>query len=516
MYFVKYGSEYLHNPNGDDNNCMLANLSLEYEENSCGFCDFTIYPNHPLYNSLKAYGHKITVYDDDYLLFSGFIYELGKEFQLDGHVKCKGELAYLGMSIVRPHNLLFHSIGDYLSWLITRHNSQMGGGRSFALGNVPTDEKVLEIKSDDYTTTIDAINSNLIDIPDIGGHISVRHDGNTSYIDFELNHNSYNNTQTIDFGVNLLSYTSTYDFDEIATFVIPSGGTVEKTKVDEYGNEVTYSETVTLKTIDDKHITNDIVKQGDYVYSLNAVDTYGWIGKAYSNTNIEDPDILLGEAISVLNDVMTPNITIEIKAIDMHILNPELTPITVGDYVKVRSKPHNLDEYFLCTSINLDLNEPGNSEYIFGKKPYSFTSSYKKVASDSAKDAAEEAIEEYMEENGYAEEEQKNLKQIKVVTGETNIDKVIFVYETIKPEQYEDTGETEVPEKPTEPTEPTEPTDPSESETTITKDPYDCVYDGKDRIIKFGNIDILWGTAKELEETDDSLTTDVVIDNSTS
>ena len=77
-------------------------------------------------------------------------------------------------------------------------------------------------------------------------------------------------------------------------------------------------------------------------------------------------------------------------------------------------------------------------------------------------------------------------------------------------------GETEVPEGPTEPTEPTEPTDPSETETTITKDPYDCTYDGKDRIIKFGNIDILWGTAEELEETDNSLTTEVVIDNSTS
>ena len=32
MYFVKYGDEYLHNPN--DNEHILSDLALDYEENS--------------------------------------------------------------------------------------------------------------------------------------------------------------------------------------------------------------------------------------------------------------------------------------------------------------------------------------------------------------------------------------------------------------------------------------------------------------------------------------------------
>ena len=72
----------------------------------------------------------------------------------------------------------------------------------------------------------------------------------------------------------------------------------------------------------------------------------------------------------------------------------------------------------------------------------------------------------------------------------------------------------EVPEKPTEPTEPTEPTDPSKPETTISEDPYDCKYDSNGHIIKFGNIDIVWGTAEELDNTNDALSETVVIDNS--
>ena len=112
MYFVKYGKEYLHDPRVDG--YVLLDLSLDCEENSCGYCDFTIYPNHPMYNKLKERDadNPIEVYDDDTLLFVGFIYELGKEFYLDGHVKCKGELDYLNESIVRPYSTVQRGYGD--------------------------------------------------------------------------------------------------------------------------------------------------------------------------------------------------------------------------------------------------------------------------------------------------------------------------------------------------------------------------------------------------------------------
>ena len=91
MYFVKYGKNYLHDPRTDD--YILLDLTLDCEENSCGYCDFTIYPNHPMYGKLRERDadNPIEVYDGDILLFAGFIYNLGEEFYLDGHVKCKGE-----------------------------------------------------------------------------------------------------------------------------------------------------------------------------------------------------------------------------------------------------------------------------------------------------------------------------------------------------------------------------------------------------------------------------------------
>ena len=47
----------------------------------------------------------------------------------------------------------------------------------------------------------------------------------------------------------------------------------------------------------------------------------------------------------------------------MHLVNPDIKPIRIGEYVRVRSVPHKLDSYFLCSSIDLDLNNPENSIY---------------------------------------------------------------------------------------------------------------------------------------------------------
>lgn len=89
MYFVKYGNDYLHDPRVSE--YILSDLSLECSENTCGYCDFTIYPEHPMYSKLKERDadNPIEVYDSDVLLFSGFIYELGTEFYQDGKVKAK-------------------------------------------------------------------------------------------------------------------------------------------------------------------------------------------------------------------------------------------------------------------------------------------------------------------------------------------------------------------------------------------------------------------------------------------
>ena len=72
----------------------------------------------------------------------------------------------------------------------------------------------------------------------------------------------------------------------------------------------------------------------------------------------------------------------EIKAVDMHFVNPDIKPIKIGEYVRVRSTPHNLDSYFLCREISLDLNNPENSTYILGSTYDTLTGEQNKRAKE--------------------------------------------------------------------------------------------------------------------------------------
>ena len=240
MYFVKYGEKYLHDPRV--NNCFVQDLSLECEENSCGYCDFTIYPDHELYDVLRERDadNPIEVYDDDTLLFSGFIYELGKEFYLDGHVKCKGELDYLRESIVRPYSTIQrgygakapNTINGYFEWLINQHNDQVKANKQFLIGinqggSLDSNNYIFR-ESNEYPTTIDELSEKLLKNENVGGYIRTRHESGVRYIDY-LSEWSDVNTQILDFGVNLTDYTQTDDSDDVATFIVPLGAKMSET-----------------------------------------------------------------------------------------------------------------------------------------------------------------------------------------------------------------------------------------------------------------------------------------------
>lgn len=422
MYFVKYGEAYLHDPRV--NGCMLIDLSFDAEENGCGYCDFSIYPTHPLHGKLKERDadNPIVVYDDDTVLFYGFIYELGAEFYQNGQVKCMGELGFLNESIVRPYATLPNGYGDghqsptsvdgYFEWLIAQHNNQVKDNKRFTVGinqgSALDTNNYIYRTSTEYPTTWDEINDKLL--TELGGCIRTRHENGVRYIDY-LSEWTDTNAQILDFGQNLTDYTQTDDSDNIATFVIPLGAKMSETEypyddgyykttdtkmdpdkeyytksdsgyqkcrddVTSFETGVTYYEyfelydesnlPLTIDDLDDGEYDTGYRKSGDIICCESAVEKYGWIGAKYENNDITTKEQLVSKSIVALKELISPKRTIEIKAIDMHLVNEEIKPIRIGEYVRIRSKPHNLDSYFLCTSVELDLNNPQNSKYTFG------------------------------------------------------------------------------------------------------------------------------------------------------
>lgn len=425
MYFVKYGKEYLHDPRIQD--CIIFEPSLECEKNTCGFFDFTIYPDNPLHDKLKERdsSNPIEVYDDDILLFSGFIYELGKEFYLSGQVKCKGELAYLKDSIVRPYSTIQRGYGStvpstvdgYFEWLIQQHNAQVDSTKQFEIGinqgSSLDKNNYIYRESNQYPNTLDELNEKILD--SLGGYLRIRHENGKRYIDL-LYECTDENTQILDFGVNLTDYNQTDSSLDVYTCVIPLGAKMKDTEYSYYnGYFVTkdttvdpekeyyekrtddegytyYSQCSNLKTFkkgvtyyeydenydeSDLSLTiaamedgptgiDDYKKVGDYIYCISAVNKYGLIGYTYEDQDVTTVENLVLYSIIDLRSRISPIRTIEIKAIDMHLVNPDIKPIRVGEYVRVRSNPHKFDSYMLCTSINLNLDNPSNSIYTLG------------------------------------------------------------------------------------------------------------------------------------------------------
>ena len=424
MYFVKYGKEYLYDPRVQD--CVIFEPSLECEENTCGFFDFTIYPDHPLYDKLKERdsSNPVEVYDDDILLFAGFIYELGKEFYLSGQVKCKGELAYLKESIVRPYSTIQRGYGStvpttvngYFEWLIYQHNAQVDSTKQFKIGinqgyALDTNNYIYR-ESNQYPNTLDEINEKILN--ELGGYLRIRHENGERYIDL-LYEWTDENAQILDFGINLTDYNQTDSSLDVYTYVIPLGAKMKDTEysyfngyfvtqdttvdpekdyyekklndgvytyslcydLKSFETGVTYYEydenydeselSLTISGIEDGPIgIDDYKKVGDYIYCMSAVNKYGFIGYTYEDQDITTTDNLIVASILSLKSCISPIRTIEIKAVDMHLVNPDIKPIRVGEYVRVRSNPHKFDSYMLCTSITLNLDSPSNSVYTLG------------------------------------------------------------------------------------------------------------------------------------------------------
>ena len=525
MYFVKYGKEYLHDPRSKG--YILLDLTIDCEENSCGYCDFTIYPDHPMYGKLRERDadNPIEVYDDDILLFAGFIYELGKEFYLNGQVRCKGELDYLSESIVRPYstlqrgygNLAPYSLNSYFEWLIDQHNKQVSDNKQFKIGHVYLSNldknNYIYAENDMYPSTVEEISEKLINV--YGGYLQVRHENGSRYIDY-IAEWSDENTQVLDFGVNLTDYTETDDSSSLATYVVPMGASMSSTDYDyndgyfvtsdtspvagkeyytrtsryaecsgltsfDYG--ITYYEMqgstetfvitsdttpnsskmyyvrsniysicpddisafesgttyyeyneandesrllLTLNGYPDNYLhSTKYVNKGDLIYSVNGVKKYGWIGKTVQNAAIATKKELYQQGLIELINAESPKRTIEIKAVDMHFVNPDIKPIRIGEYVRVRSTPHNLDSYFLCREISLDLNNPENSTYILGSTYDTLTGEQNKRAKelnsklnkqyDSAYAISEEAKESAIKAIAFATE----AKQYAMGVGDT-------------------------------------------------------------------------------------------------
>lgn len=111
----------------------------------------------------------------------------------------------------------------------------------------------------------------------------------------------------------------------------------------------------------------------DYIQDDSAVALFGVIEKIVVFEDVTQASNLLTKGQAYLNEVINKTVSIEVNAADLHNLDVDIEAFRIGQYVRVISRPHNLDRYFLVSKLHLELDKLSACTMTLGATFKSFT-----------------------------------------------------------------------------------------------------------------------------------------------
>lgn len=379
-----------------DEDLVLISPIVKIGENTAGSFKFSILPKHPHYEEVNELTSVITAYDGDEEIFCGRVVEITKDLYNRKKVICEGELAYFNDSIQRPAKYQGLTVRGYLETLVNIHNQQVknqGIDKTFKVGAVTVqDNNDYVYKYTNWESTLEVIKTDLLNT--YGGYLRIRKENGVRYIDYLADYPN-TNTQVIEFGSNLLDFTHDMVASDIVTAVIPLGARLE---------DVTEVEGL------DAYLTIKDVNGGvDYVYSQEAVKSYGWIFKTVKWDDVHVADNLLRKGKEYLSDIQFAQITLTVSAVDLHMLHVDMERIKVLDEIRVTSSPNGLDRFFPVSEMTIYLDKPSNNKLTLGTS-YSKTSLSTKTESNMT--SIKDKIDSLPNKSEILEEARENASQL--------------------------------------------------------------------------------------------------------
>ena len=348
----------------------ISKGQITKEADKSGSFVFSLHPSHFYYDSFVQLKTVVTVYKDSRIVFRGRVLNYKADYWNNKELTCEGELGFFQDSIIRPYSVT-GTPAEVFTKFVNEHNAQVDEFKRFKIGTVTVTDPNGRIARDNtgYETTLTNLTSRLLEDA-TGGHFYVTHgdDGRDliptiHYVaDFPVTA-----PQVIEFGSNLRDYAKTVSAEDIATAIIPLGATIND------GNSETSDPRLTIASVNDGQ---------DYIHSPEAVALRGWIVKAVEWDDITEPANLLSRAREYLATVVNQAVTLELKAIDLHLLDRSIASYNVCEYVHVVSRPHNFAAVMLCNKQTIDLLKPENDSLVLGHTFYTFTESQARTVSN--------------------------------------------------------------------------------------------------------------------------------------
>ena len=344
MYRIYCDEELLFDPRDEGLQILSGKVILSI--NTTGEFIFSLPLTHPCIEIVQKLKSVISIYDDKELLYEGRVLNSKRDMYHKITYTCEGILAYLLDSIQRPkayHDLTPRS---YLQDKLSQHNSQVGPEKRFTLGIVEKQSMNYDAREDNqYTNTLDTIMDKLV--KSNGGYLRIRKENSIRYLDYVESYGRTSN-QTIRFGENILDLTEHINAEDIITVLIPLGKAPE-------GSE------------DGAKLTIASVNSGkDYLEDTEAIALYGRIVGTNEWQDVAVPANLKAKGLEYLKNARNLGVTIELTAIDLHLVDVDIDRIKLGDLVRVASAPHRLDKQMFVSRREYNLLNPSEDKIILG------------------------------------------------------------------------------------------------------------------------------------------------------
>lgn len=357
----------LHTTNGNDLVHRVLEPKLKLEIGEPGSFSFTILPNHPLYYQIYPMKTGIYILNEGAEIFYGRVTSVQTNLDMQKSVTCEGALGFLKDSQIKIGKFSgkeANGVEKLFKQIVSSHNGCVGSDREFTVGTISAAKAPggIDLDEDSYTDARSAID-NILDA--YGGYLRAYRNQNGSLMLDLLTEYSREAKQTISFGVNIIDFKEAHKTEDLFTVLIPEGDSTSDTK------RMTISSSK-LSTMPHEDKVNGITikRDGGKLIWVQGRDLYGDIYRAETFSGITKGGDLLTRATEFfVQSIKSLEGDLSIRALDRHILNPDIAPIRLGDLVHIVVEPHGISTDLTAMSIDYDLNAPENTEYEFDK-PY--------------------------------------------------------------------------------------------------------------------------------------------------
>lgn len=373
MYQLKYKDYILYHPRLTEQGMIVRKPSVKLSVSKAGSMSFIVDNDHPYLSDLQRMNGVLELLDGSLPIYRGRITKDTVDFYKTHKIETEGMMSCLNDSIIKPFAYPddFAEDADYKTaaasgnvveylfrWFLIQHNAQVSAEQQILPGvcTVTDPNNYITRSSEDYMTTMEAIRGKLSE-SSLGGYLLIRYEDDGNYLDYyaEL---PLTNTQPVEFAANLLDLISEVDGAEIYTAILPEG-----------------KDGLTLESLPDGALTDDLVKDGLTIYSKSGVATYGRITRHIKWDDVTVAENLRTKAKAALLDsgLSMPE-TITCKAVDLG-WQEAVQHFRVGRMTMLASTPHGYSASYPLMELSPDILDPGNTKITMGATRRTYTGS---------------------------------------------------------------------------------------------------------------------------------------------